>query len=143
MKSSIRTMYLELRKIGKIRHHTNTDCATLLVSSLVLSKLDYCNSLLAGLPTDQIHVHHHLPHDHVLGLLQTSAIMASQSSLSSVIIMNSVLQILSLYKVIQTVCVFCGVSSSASSPFYFAFLTHQLFNNYCLFPSVPRLKGHR
>ena len=46
----IRTMYLELRKIGKIRHLINTDCATLLVSSLVLSKLDYCNSLLAGLP---------------------------------------------------------------------------------------------
>ena len=50
----IRTMYmyLELRKIGKIRHLINTDCATLLVSSLVLSKLDYCNSLLAGLPSE-------------------------------------------------------------------------------------------
>ena len=50
----IRTMYLELRKIGKIRHLINTDCATLLVSSLVLSKLDYCNSLLAGLPSEKL-----------------------------------------------------------------------------------------
>ena len=50
----IRTMYLELRKIGKIRHFINIDCATLLVSSLVLSKLDYCNSLLAGLPSEKL-----------------------------------------------------------------------------------------
>ena len=50
----IRTMYLELRKIGKIRHLINTDCATLLVSSLVLSKLDYCSSLLAGLPSKKL-----------------------------------------------------------------------------------------
>ena len=42
----IRTMYLELRKIGKFRHLINTDCAVLLVSSLILSKLDYCNSLV-------------------------------------------------------------------------------------------------
>ena len=50
----IRTMYLELRKIGKIRHLINTDCATLLVSSLVLSKLNHCNPLLAGLPSEEL-----------------------------------------------------------------------------------------
>ena len=52
----IRTMYmyLELRKIGKIRHLINTDCAVLLVSSPVLSKLDYCNSLLAGLHSEKL-----------------------------------------------------------------------------------------
>ena len=32
----IRTMYLKLRKIGKIGHLINTDCAAMLVSSLVL-----------------------------------------------------------------------------------------------------------
>ena len=47
-------MYLELRNIGKIRHLIKTDCVTLLVSSLVLSKLDYCNSLLAGLPSERL-----------------------------------------------------------------------------------------
>ena len=50
----IRTMYLELRKIGKIRNLINTDCAALLVSSLVLSKLDYCYSLLSGLPSERL-----------------------------------------------------------------------------------------
>ena len=50
----IRTMYLELRKLGKIRHLINTDSAALLVSSLVLSILDYCNPLLAGLPSERL-----------------------------------------------------------------------------------------
>ena len=44
----IRSMYLELRRIAKIRHLINIECAALLVTSLVLSKLDYCNSLLTG-----------------------------------------------------------------------------------------------
>ena len=38
----------------QVRHLINTDCATLLVSSLVLSTLDYCNSLLAGLPSEKL-----------------------------------------------------------------------------------------
>ena len=52
-----------------------------------------------GHPSDQIHVHHHRHHHHhhhhhhhVPGLLQTSMIMASQSSLSSVIMMSSLLR---------------------------------------------------
>ena len=47
-------MYLKLRKIGKTRHLINTDCGALLVSSLELSELDYCNSLLAGLPSERL-----------------------------------------------------------------------------------------
>ena len=43
----IRTTYPELRKIEN-RHLINSDCAALLVSGLVLSTWDYCNSLLAG-----------------------------------------------------------------------------------------------
>ena len=47
-------MYLELRNISKIHHLINTDRAALLVSSLVLSKLDYCNSLLAGRHSERL-----------------------------------------------------------------------------------------
>ena len=50
----IRAMHLELRKIGTIRHLINTGCVALLVSSLVLCKLDYCNSLLSGLPSERL-----------------------------------------------------------------------------------------
>ena len=47
-------MQLEFRKICKIHHLLNTDCAALLVSSLVLSKIGYCNSPWAGLPGERL-----------------------------------------------------------------------------------------
>ena len=42
--------YLELRRIGSIRHVLSTQATQILVTSLVLSRLDYGNSLLAGIP---------------------------------------------------------------------------------------------
>ena len=42
--------YLQLRRIGSIRHLLPLDAAKTLVCSTVLSKLDYCNSLLFGAP---------------------------------------------------------------------------------------------
>ena len=42
--------YFHLKNIGKIREYIDKDTAQLLVSALVMSRLDYCNSLLAGLP---------------------------------------------------------------------------------------------
>jgi len=42
--------YIELRKISTIRHYLTTDATKTLVTSLVLSRLDYGNALLAGLP---------------------------------------------------------------------------------------------
>ena len=42
--------YLEIRRIGSIRKYLTVDATKTLVTSLVLSRLDYCNSLLAGLP---------------------------------------------------------------------------------------------
>ena len=41
--------YLELRRISSIRHVLTVDAAKTLVTSLVLSRLDYCNSLLSGI----------------------------------------------------------------------------------------------
>ena len=45
-----RLAYLELRRINSIRNLLSIDAAKTLVCSLVLSRLDYCNSLLVGLP---------------------------------------------------------------------------------------------
>ena len=39
-----------MRRISSIRHYLSTDATKTLVCAFVLSKLDYCNSLLAGLP---------------------------------------------------------------------------------------------
>ena len=42
--------YLELRRISSIRHLLTTDATKTLICAFVLSRLDYCNSLLAGVP---------------------------------------------------------------------------------------------
>ena len=45
-----KTAFLEIRRIITIRHYLTDDATKTLVFSLVLSRIDYCNSLLAGLP---------------------------------------------------------------------------------------------
>ena len=45
-----RSAYWELRRISSVRHLLSVDAAKTLVSSLVLSKFDYCNALLSGCP---------------------------------------------------------------------------------------------
>ena len=46
--------FLEIRRIGTIRLYLTKDATQTLVVSLVLSRIDYCNSLLAGLPQSLI-----------------------------------------------------------------------------------------
>jgi hypothetical protein len=49
-----RSVFLELRRIGHLRRHLSVEATKKLVSSFVLSRLDYCNSLLAGLPENKL-----------------------------------------------------------------------------------------
>ena len=42
------TCYLELRRISTIKHYLSKDALKILVCAFVLSRLDYCNSLLGG-----------------------------------------------------------------------------------------------
>ena len=49
-----RSANIELRRIASIRHLLTIDSTKTLVHSLVLSKLDYCNSLLSNIPKVQI-----------------------------------------------------------------------------------------
>ena len=44
------TAYSEIRRIGSIRQFLTTEATKILATSLVLSRVDYCNSLLAGIP---------------------------------------------------------------------------------------------
>ena len=48
--NTCRAAYIELRRISSIRHFLSVDATKTLMCSLVLSKLDYCNSLLSGSP---------------------------------------------------------------------------------------------
>ena len=45
-----KTAFLEIRHISTIRHYLSDDATKTLVVSLVLSHIDLCNSLMAGLP---------------------------------------------------------------------------------------------
>ena len=42
--------YMEMRRISTIRHYVTYDATKILINAFILSKLDYCNSLLAGYP---------------------------------------------------------------------------------------------
>ena len=46
--------YIELRRIASIRQFLTNEATKTLVTSLILSRLDYCNSLLAGIPQKHI-----------------------------------------------------------------------------------------
>ena len=45
-----RTCYYHIRRISKIRKYLDIDSAKTLIQNLVISRLDYCNSLLINLP---------------------------------------------------------------------------------------------
>ena len=49
-----KTAFFELRRISTIRQYLTVDATKTLVVSLVLSRIDYGNSLLAGLPLSLI-----------------------------------------------------------------------------------------
>ena len=52
--SVCRAAYLELRRIASVRPYLTQSATAQLVSSAITSRLDYCNSVLAGLPLKQI-----------------------------------------------------------------------------------------
>ena len=49
-----RILFCQMRRIGKIHSFLSTDAANKLAVSLILSWLDYCNSLLAGIPDNKL-----------------------------------------------------------------------------------------
>ena len=49
-----KTCYFHLRNIGNIRHLITRDTAALLVRTLILTRIDYCNSLLCGISNQQL-----------------------------------------------------------------------------------------
>ena len=48
--------FYQLRRLRQVRRRAGHEVTTRLVLALVISKLDYCNSLLAGLPTSPLNV---------------------------------------------------------------------------------------
>ena len=48
------SIFLELRRIASIRPYLSQSAAARLVAAMIISRLDYCNSVFTGLPADQI-----------------------------------------------------------------------------------------
>ena len=46
----VRTANVELRRINSIHHYLSVEATLKLVLAFVMSRLDYCNSLLCGCP---------------------------------------------------------------------------------------------
>ena len=76
-----RSAYIEIRRISNIRHYLTIDATKTLLCAFVLSKLDYCNSLLSCSPKhlDKLQkvqnaaarlVFKALQHEHIKPLLQ-------------------------------------------------------------------------
>ena len=80
--SLCRSSYFHLHKIASIRPYLSDESTAQLVSSLILSRLDYCNSTLSGLPSCSLNwlqkvqnnaarlVLHKQKSDHVTSLLK-------------------------------------------------------------------------
>ena len=49
-----KSLYFQLRKLSKIRPFLSIDAAKKLATAFILSRLDYCNALLVGLPQDKL-----------------------------------------------------------------------------------------
>ena len=53
--SVTRSCFFHLRRIRQVKKCLNERCLRVLVQALVISRIDYCNSILAGLPAVTIH----------------------------------------------------------------------------------------
>ena len=49
-----RSSFLSLRRIGSIRPYLTEQATVCLINSVVTSRLDFCNSTLSGITSDQI-----------------------------------------------------------------------------------------
>ena len=52
--SLVRSCFFHIRSLSKVRPYITYKAASTIAVCLILSKLDYCNSLLSGLPQKQI-----------------------------------------------------------------------------------------
>lgn len=51
---TVQSCYYQLRRISSVRRFLSVDTAAKLVTSLILSRLDYRNALLSGIPASSI-----------------------------------------------------------------------------------------
>ena len=109
-----RSAYAELRRISSIRHLVTVSATKTLLSAFVLSKLDYCNSLLCGSP------------QFILDMLQRVQISASRLVMKSrkcdhvQPLLRSLLWLPVHSRIDYKISTLCFNTSTNSSPVYIA-----------------------
>ena len=58
MSKIVSSCFYQLRRLRQLKRHVNVTTMKLLISAFILSRLDYCNVLLSGLPMSTIHPLH-------------------------------------------------------------------------------------
>ena len=89
--NTCKAAYIQIRHISSIRHLLTTEATQTFVCSLVLSRLDYCNSLLLGCPQYLLDKLHQVQNaaarfvckakksDHIYPILETELVTSNTS----------------------------------------------------------------
>ena len=124
--NTCRAAYIELRRISSIRHFLSVDATKTLMSSLVLSKLDYCNSLLSGSPQHLIQLFQKVQNTAVRITLRAPRAEHTSPLLRSI-------HWLSVQKRIKhKVCSICYNTLTGASPKYMSELVNVYIPSRCL-----------
>ena len=110
--------YLELKRINSIQNLLSVDAVKTLVCSLVLSHLDYCNSLLVGLPQYLI--------KRLQGVQNAAArsILGTPRSADILPLLQNLHCLPVNRRILNKVAALCHTSLSGSGPQYLSDLTH-------------------
>ena len=121
--NTCRATYMELRRIRSIRNFLSVDATKTLTCSLVLWKLDYCNSLLSGSP------------QYLIQLFQKVQNTASRITLRAprVELTLPLLHWLPVHQRIKhKVCFICYASLTSTCPKYLSELVNVYIPSRCL-----------
>ena len=113
----------QLRRLGKIYPFLSTDAANKLAVSFVLTRLDYCNSLLAGLPDNKLNKLQRIQNHAARIVLRKPRHVSATSLLRT-------LHWLPVKKGSNTKLLACAFSVSLTTPCHLTFLTFFIHTNH-------------
>ena len=130
--SLLKICYFELRKVSHIRQFLSYDVASQLVTSLVLSRLDYCNCLLGAITTENLNR---------LQLLQNNAarlVLRANKSHSAKALLKRLHWLPVKERITYKLLLMCHKFVNGSAPAYFSDMLTPYVPSRCLRSSTDR-----